>query len=183
MLKRINMIKTCLKKIYRYANEFQNLLGLPFTEDNALGETLRIKRPHQECFNCLALSHRVTECPIKIDDERIRLHRQLFNTQSQQAIDQAQLFSTRYTSSSEGARPGKVSAHLREALGIRDNQIPVFIYRMREVGYPIGWLLEARVHKSKLAVHDGQTKDIEETKQGLFITFIYFSKTNFLKIF
>ena len=34
-------------------NEYQNLLGLPFTEDHALAESLRIKRPRQECFNCL----------------------------------------------------------------------------------------------------------------------------------
>lgn len=134
-------------------------MGLPFTEDNALGETLRLKRPHMECFNCLALSHRVTDCPIKIDEERIRLHRQMFNTQSQQAQDQAHLFSTRYTSKSEGGQivPGKISAQLREALGIRDNQLPPLVYRMREFGYPVGWLLEARVSKSNLAVHDGHT--------------------------
>ena len=112
-----------------------------------------------ECFNCLALNHRVTECPIKIDEERIRIHRQMFNSQSQQALDQSQLFSTRYTSKSGDGQivPGRVSAQLREALGLRENQIPPFVYRMREYGYPTAWLLEARVAKSNLAVHDGQT--------------------------
>lgn len=135
------------------------MLGLPFTEDNSLGETLRIKRPHQECFNCLALSHRVTDCPIKIDDERIRLHRSLFTAQSQQALDQAHLFSTRYTADQDEHgngkfKPGKISDELKSALGIRHHQLPPFVYRMREVGYPVGWLIEAQVNKSKLAMHD-----------------------------
>lgn len=82
----------------------------------------------------------------------------MFTAQSQQAIDQAQLFSTRYTTKG-GSQivPGRVSSQLREALGIRENQLPPFVYRMREYGYPIGWLLEARVAKSNLAVHDGHT--------------------------
>jgi zinc finger CCHC domain-containing protein 8 len=133
---------------------------LPFTEDHALAETLRIKRPRQECFNCLSTNHRVSECPVKVDQERIEIHRKLYNSQAQQAQEQAQLFSNRYTSdtsdskSNRGFTPGKFSEQLREALGIKENQLPPFIYLMRKLGYPKGWLIEAQIKSTKLAVHD-----------------------------
>lgn len=140
----------------------QNLLGLPFHEDNALAETLRIKRSRLECFNCLATNHRVDECPVKRDDERIRIHRKIFTNQSVQAQEQSELFSTRYTSDSRdnrGFKPGNISDALRSALGIKGNQLPPYIYLMRELGYPIGWLLDAQVKKSDLElVNDNNSK-------------------------
>lgn len=150
-----------------YVNEFQNLLGLPFHEDNALAETNRIKRPRLECFNCLATNHRVTECPVKVDHERINIHKRIFSNQSAQALGQAELFSTRYTDDSKdyrGFKPGEISSQLKQALGVKDNQLPPYIYLMRELGYPIGWLLEAQVKKSDLElVHeqDGEEKKLE----------------------
>lgn len=144
----------------RYENEFRNLLGLPFTEDSA---SIRIKKPRQECFNCLSINHGVRECPVRIDQDRIEFHKKIFNTQSQQAQDQAQLFSNRYTSeldskANRGFVPGKISEKLKEALGCRPNQLPPFVYIMRQYGYPQAWLMEARVEKSKLSVLDGGLK-------------------------
>ena len=83
--------------------------------------------------------------------------------QSQQAQDQAHLFSNRYTSdgdnkSNRGMVPGKISDQLKEALGMKPNQLPPYVYIMRQYGYPIGWLLEAQVTNTKLAVHDGGLK-------------------------
>ncbi|RNA12978.1 zinc finger CCHC domain-containing 8 [Brachionus plicatilis] len=150
-----------------YENEFQNLLGLPFHEDNALAETLRIKRPRLECFNCLATNHRVDECPVRRDDERIKIHRKIFTSQSVQAQEQSELFSTRYTSDSKdnrGFEPGKISDALRQALGVKSNQLPPYIYLMRELGYPAGWLLEAKVTRSDLELVNDSMK--EEIPQG-----------------
>ena len=135
-------------------------MGLPFTEDHAVSESLRIKRPRQECFNCLSINHRVQECPVKIDQERIDFNKNQFASQSHQSQEQAQLFSTRYTSdldskSNRGFVPGKITDSLKEALGLKPNQLPPFIYIMREYGYPPGWLVEAKVKSNKLAVHDG----------------------------
>ena len=36
--------------------------------------------------------------------------------------------------------------------GLRENQIPSYIYRMRELGYPPGWLKEAEVEHSNFAL-------------------------------
>lgn len=125
-------------KVPKYENEYQNLLGLPFTEDNSLAATLKIKRPPLECFNCLG-NHRIQDCPIKIDEDRVAIHRKVFNVQSAQAHEQASLWSNRYigdhdSKKNRGFTPGKISDNLREALGLRPNQLPPFIYYMRKYG-------------------------------------------------
>ena len=151
------------------------MLGLPFTEDYALAETLRNKRPRQECFNCLATNHRVTECPIRINDERIAIHRNLFNSQSMQSQELSNGQMNRYTSDPDskqyrGLIPGKISDQLREALGCKPNQLPPFIYLMREIGYPVGWLLEAQVNnKNKLAVLNGDALDKKGDQEDILI--------------
>lgn len=59
--------------------------------------------------------------------------------------------SSRYYDSSEvEIKPGKISHELREALGLPDNEVPVWIYRMRALGYPPGWLKKAVVDTSDI---------------------------------
>ena len=77
------------------------------------------------------------------------------------------LFSTRYTSDPDaklyrGFTPGKLSDQLREALGCKPNQLPPFVYFMREYGYPEGWLIEAQVSSNKLSVHNGYGKQAKD---------------------
>lgn len=63
--------------------------------------------------------------------------------------------------------PGKCSKQLREALGIMENQLPPYIYKMRDLGYPIGWLIEAQVKEVKLSVMDGELQPTsEEAAEG-----------------
>lgn len=50
-------------------------------------------------------------------------------------------------------KPGRISKKLREALNLGENDVPVWIYRMRALGYPPGWLKKATV----------DTKDIFDT--------------------
>ena len=51
-------------------------------------------------------------------------------------------------------QPGKISDNLRHALGLRPNQLPLYIYRMRVLGYPPGWLKEAEVHQADVKMYD-----------------------------
>nr|5LXR_B Chain B, Zinc finger CCHC domain-containing protein 8 [Homo sapiens]5LXY_C Chain C, Zinc finger CCHC domain-containing protein 8 [Homo sapiens]5LXY_D Chain D, Zinc finger CCHC domain-containing protein 8 [Homo sapiens]5LXY_F Chain F, Zinc finger CCHC domain-containing protein 8 [Homo sapiens]5LXY_H Chain H, Zinc finger CCHC domain-containing protein 8 [Homo sapiens]5LXY_J Chain J, Zinc finger CCHC domain-containing protein 8 [Homo sapiens]5LXY_L Chain L, Zinc finger CCHC domain-containing len=37
-------------------------------------------------------------------------------------------------------KPGVISEELQDALGVTDKSLPPFIYRMRQLGYPPGWL-------------------------------------------
>lgn len=56
--------------------------------------------------------------------------------------------SNRYYDSSGGSdeiRPGRISSELREALNMAENDLPIWIYRMRALGYPPGWLNKAIV--------------------------------------
>lgn len=52
------------------------------------------------------------------------------------------------------------SDNLREALGLKNNQLPLFIYNMRVIGYPPGWMNEAVFEKSGLSLFDSDGKGI-----------------------
>lgn len=52
------------------------------------------------------------------------------------------------------------SKELQDALGIVANTLPPFIYRMRELGYPPGWLKEAELETSGLTLYDGKSKSL-----------------------
>ncbi|KAK3514463.1 hypothetical protein QTP70_018710 [Hemibagrus guttatus] len=60
-------------------------------------------------------------------------------------------------------KPGVVSKELLDALGIVANTLPPFIYRMRELGYPPGWLKEAEMENSGLMLYDGKTSGEEDS--------------------
>lgn len=50
--------------------------------------------------------------------------------------------------------PGKLSDKLREALGLGRDEVPVHVYHMRRLGYPLGWLEAAKRTASDLALYD-----------------------------
>lgn len=47
------------------------------------------------------------------------------------------------------------SGELLNALGIDSHTLPPLIYRMRQLGYPPGWLKEAEMENSGLMLYDG----------------------------
>ena len=53
----------------------------------------------------------------------------------------------------------KTSDDLREAIGLHDDKLPLWIYRMRVLGYPPGWLQQAKVNT--LSIFDGNGEDGE----------------------
>lgn len=67
--------------------------------------------------------------------------------------------------------PGTISQTLRTALGLRNNQLPPYIYKMRVCGYPPGWLEEAKFFYSNLHMFDPDGKTVRQNdvkkKQGL----------------
>lgn len=56
-------------------------------------------------------------------------------------------------------------------MGLRKNELPPYIYRMRVLGYPPGWLEEAKFVYSNLDMFDADGKTVrqrsERKKQGL----------------
>ncbi|XP_069352817.1 zinc finger CCHC domain-containing protein 8 isoform X2 [Eulemur rufifrons] len=63
-------------------------------------------------------------------------------------------------------KPGVISEELQDALGVTDKSLPPFIYRMRQLGYPPGWLKEAELENSGLALYDGKDGADGETEVG-----------------
>ncbi|CAH2240219.1 zinc finger CCHC domain-containing protein 8 [Pararge aegeria] len=61
--------------------------------------------------------------------------------------------------------PGRISGNLRHALGLKRYELPLHIYRMRMLGYPPGWLEEARISHSGITLFDSTgnaTQDPED---------------------
>lgn len=56
------------------------------------------------------------------------------------------------------------SEELLTALGIDGNTLPPLIYRMRQLGYPPGWLKEAEMENSGLTMYDGNGMFLNKIK-------------------
>lgn len=50
-------------------------------------------------------------------------------------------------------QPGKLSDELRSALNLHPQELPPFIYRMRVLGYPPGWLADAEIETSGITIY------------------------------
>ena len=100
------------------------------------------------CFNCEG-SHMMADCSLPRDEKRIaqkraEMGKKLLHT-PRYHVEEGQKFAS--------LRPGLPSEELREALGLRRDELPKYIYLMRELGYPPGWLKEARVTQSGLSLY------------------------------
>lgn len=97
------------------------------------------------CFNCLG-NHHMKSCPDKLNYSRINMNKKDILVGS----------SVRYHTDEQNSAytPGTLSNELRNALGLKDNQLPQFIYYMRVIGYPPGWMSEAVREESGLSLYD-----------------------------
>ncbi|KAJ8042680.1 Zinc finger CCHC domain-containing protein 8 [Holothuria leucospilota] len=140
---------------------------LPLDEDAP--RKSRPSRPKACCFNCGDEGHSLRDCPIEPDYQRINAKKQEFRNNSSPSLN-----SKRYHKDAESDnrftdfKAGIVSDELRKALGLQPQDLPDYIYRMRALGYPPGYLLEAEVTSSGLAVYDklrdeeGEIKDAHD---------------------
>uniref|UniRef100_A0A3B5BD58 Zinc finger CCHC domain-containing protein 8 n=1 Tax=Stegastes partitus TaxID=144197 RepID=A0A3B5BD58_9TELE len=117
---------------------------------------MKDKRPKSMCFNCGSSAHQMRDCPKPKDMAAINERRKEFNQNSNQAMQSNQ----RYHADEVEERfakykPGVMSEELLSALGIDGNTLPPLIYRMRQLGYPPGWLKEAEMENSGLSLYDG----------------------------
>lgn len=122
--------------------------------------------PKLNCFNCNG-NHNFRDCPLPKNQNNINKNRKEFmknNTGVRYHMSEAQRFSHMI--------PGQLSHKLRKALGLKDNQLPKHIYRMRLLGYPPGWLEEARLQHSGLSLFnsDGIAETDPNEEEGEIIT-------------
>ncbi|KAM6931382.1 zinc finger CCHC domain-containing protein 8 [Xenentodon cancila] len=117
---------------------------------------MKDKRPKSLCFNCGSSSHQLRDCPKPKDMAAISERRKEFNQNNNLGIQTNQ----RYHADEVEERfakykPGVMSEELLAALGVDGNTLPPLIYRMRQLGYPPGWLKEAEMENSGLSLYDG----------------------------
>lgn len=129
------------------------------------------ERLKASCFNCGG-EHMITDCKEEKDFQRIRQNRNAFLQQQQQSKLQRPS-SVRYHQDSDvdpkfsKFRPGHIGQELRKALGLHSDQLPLFIYKMRVMGYPPGWLEDAKVQTSGLAMFDKDGKEVVSNEDTL----------------
>ncbi|TVU01665.1 hypothetical protein EJB05_52868, partial [Eragrostis curvula] len=111
-----------------------------------LGDSSNIEsRPDKDdsrCFNCGSYSHALKDCPKPRDNAAISNARKQHNLKRNQSS--ANRVQNRYYLKTPGKfddlRAGVLGPETRECLGIGENDPPPWLHRMRELGYPPGYL-------------------------------------------
>lgn len=100
------------------------------------------------CWNCGG-NHCLIDCKEPHRPEIISRNKQLFVQKTK---------TERYHLESDQRfgcfMPGTISDALRDALGLRSRELPLYIYKMRLYGYPPGWIEDAKISNSGIAVLD-----------------------------
>ncbi|XP_030757909.1 zinc finger CCHC domain-containing protein 8 homolog [Sitophilus oryzae] len=114
-----------------------------------------IPKANSMCFNC-GQQHSLIECTEPRNHQKIAANRQMFQNKNK---------SVRYHLGSDQRyghlQPGQISDDLRKALGLKKNQIPSYVYQMRILGYPPGWLEDAKTSHSDLSMFDLDGKNVK----------------------
>ncbi|KAL3206560.1 hypothetical protein MRX96_010629 [Rhipicephalus microplus] len=117
-------------------------------------------QPRVVCFNCGG-KHFVNACTEKIDKARIAQRRKEMSKEREVAPKMRYF---EYGMLAQRFQPGKYSQELREALNLGPQALPPFIYRMRVLGYPPGWLEYAKVEKSGIKIY-GLDDDVKPNEK------------------
>uniref|UniRef100_A0A803KV83 PSP proline-rich domain-containing protein n=1 Tax=Chenopodium quinoa TaxID=63459 RepID=A0A803KV83_CHEQI len=102
-------------------------------------------REAPRCFNCGSYNHPLTECKKPRDNAAVNSARKQFlSKKNQNGRPRVQ---TRYYQESaggkfEGLKPGALSAETKKLLGLGELDPPPWLNRMREIGYPPGYIDE-----------------------------------------
>lgn len=120
---------------------------------------MKDKRPKSMCFNCGSASHQLRDCPKPKDMAAINERRKEFTQNSQATQGNQRYHADEVEERFSKYKPGVLSEELLSALGIDNCTLPPLIYRMRQLGYPPGWLKEAEMENSGLALYDGKVSN------------------------
>uniref|UniRef100_A0A2M4CJ76 Putative agap005070-pa-like protein n=2 Tax=Anopheles darlingi TaxID=43151 RepID=A0A2M4CJ76_ANODA len=128
------------------------------TPDISTKAVSRIPRTRQSCWNCEG-DHGLKDCKEPRNYTRIRHQKEIFQKKNDRYhADLEQKFGH--------IIPGQLSDHLREALGLGSRDLPFHIYRMRMLGYPPGWLEEAKVTYSGLQLFDSNGEVVQHSDES-----------------
>ncbi|XP_051924052.1 zinc finger CCHC domain-containing protein 8 [Hippocampus zosterae] len=136
---------------------YQQVFNLVIGAD---GQEIEVKdkRPKSMCFNCGSSAHQMRDCPKPKDMAAISERRKEF-IQGQTGLGNQRYHADEVEKRFSKYKPGVLSKELLSALGLDGNTLPPLIYRMRQLGYPPGWLKEAEMETSGLTLYDGSVSN------------------------
>ncbi|XP_023550792.1 uncharacterized protein LOC111808824 [Cucurbita pepo subsp. pepo] len=117
-------------------------LGLTSANDSSNAEGgQKIIDDASRCFNCGSYNHSLKDCRKPRDNAAVNNARNMYKKHNSSGSRN----STRYYQSSRGGkyddlRPGALDAETRQLLGLKELDPPPWLNRMRELGYPPGYL-------------------------------------------
>lgn len=100
------------------------------------------------CWNCGG-NHCLKDCKEPHNPVNVSRNKQLFmqkNRTERYHLESDQRFGH--------FEPGTISDDLRDALGLRSRELPLYIYKMRLYGYPPGWFEDAKIAQSGISLLD-----------------------------
>ncbi|XVE57237.1 hypothetical protein DITRI_Ditri04bG0075300 [Diplodiscus trichospermus] len=103
---------------------------------------LEIKDDACRCFNCGSYSHFLKQCPkprdnVAVNAARKQHYKHNQNTASRSAI---RYYQNCHGGKYEDLKPGVLGAETRQLLGLGEFDPPPWLHRLREIGYPPGYL-------------------------------------------
>lgn len=97
-------------------------------------------RRSQSCFNCDG-DHNLRDCDQPRNHQKINANRKARTGKTERYhVDLSQRYGH--------LRPGQISKKLAKALGLKSKDLPLHVFRMRKLGYPPGWLEDAKISHS-----------------------------------
>ncbi|XP_022120463.2 zinc finger CCHC domain-containing protein 8 isoform X2 [Pieris rapae] len=115
-------------------------------EDDLKVNETQATRPRFTCFNCDG-EHQLKDCRKPRNHSRIAEKRRNLGVKlGRYHVEDEQKYGHLI--------PGRISGQLRHALGIKRYELPLYIYRMRLLGYPCGWMEEAKILPSGINMFD-----------------------------
>ncbi|WAR03845.1 ZCHC8-like protein [Mya arenaria] len=153
-----------------YGSYMLDALGWPLVEFNpSLTDSWDIPTQKPKCWNCDG-DHMMTECKEPRDQRKISENRKQFMASSREQQPSGPKGGRYHVDASQDPRfskfkPGTISEELRSALGYDEDQLPLYIYRMRALGYPPGWMEDAKGTPG-LAMFDEHGNDPDESPES-----------------
>jgi len=131
-------------------------------------ESLNVRvRQNKQCFNCGG-DHHLDQCTEERDQQKINISRREHNAAK---FNSPQSFQMQVTDEVDERykhfKAGQISVGLEDALGISlDKQLPPYIYKMRSMGYPPGWMKPNEEHGLKMYNTDGVALEDPGVEEG-----------------
>ncbi|KAF7046939.1 hypothetical protein CFC21_055926 [Triticum aestivum] len=123
------------------------------------------------CFNCGSYSHALKDCPKPRDHVAISNARKQHNLK-RNLSNVGNRGQNRYYQKTPGKfddlKAGVLGSETRECLGLRENDPPPWLHRMRELGYPPGYLDEVEDEDKPSGITifgDGEVKEEQQQQE------------------